>query len=311
MAGRISSSNIIIIAVLLLAYQAFFAHHSISSKMRSSSALADYSQDMNTPALESSQTSINRNKINDKNIDYTKGKQEEASCFRANPKFVITQNNNGQPHTLPTPIINLGFPKIGTNSINEVFKLSGYTAKHNICGIKPFGFCSICMLDALQKNKPPLASCGDFQVWSQIDFSGPSGQCFWPQIRMLNEFHAESPNATFLLTFRNIDKWISSLTNWRGKNNNMPFSLRERLTNCTLGYDFTAGVGTEDDDFSEFFCDHVKRVRQFVADHPSHALVEIDIEDPLVGKKLEAWFDVKADYWGHQNISPLKKKMSS
>uniref|UniRef100_A0A7S2K361 Uncharacterized protein n=1 Tax=Leptocylindrus danicus TaxID=163516 RepID=A0A7S2K361_9STRA len=102
------------------------------------------------------------------------------------------------------------------------------------------------------------------------------------------------------------DEWISSVTNWRGSKHQMPFTMCERLVNCTFGYDFKAGVGEKDEDLRQFFCDHVNAVRQFVADHPSHALVEIDIEDPLVGSKLEAWFDVKAENWSHHNISPLQ-----
>ena len=48
----------------------------------------------------------------------------------------------------------------------------------------------------------------------------------------------------------------------------------------------------------QWYYDHVARVRQFVADHPSHALVEIDIENNKdTGVRMAQIFDGDLSFW--------------
>ena len=51
----------------------------------------------------------------------------------------------------------------------------------------------------------------------------------------------------------------------------------------------------------EIFDRHHEKVRQFVLDHPSHALVEVPILDPNAGKILGDAFGLDATYWGQVN----------
>lgn len=63
------------------------------------------------------------------------------------------------------------------------------------------------------------------------------------------------------------------------------------------------GKGTNVQDFSSFFCNHIKRVRNFVRDHPSHGLIEVDIEDDASGSYMESVFGIDQTCWRHSNIN--------
>ena len=58
----------------------------------------------------------------------------------------------------------------------------------------------------------------------------------------------------------------------------------------------------------DFFCNQVERVRDFVAKHPSHALIEVDIEDSSAGEFLSQAFAIPSSCWGQNNKSPDKEK---
>ena len=57
----------------------------------------------------------------------------------------------------------------------------------------------------------------------------------------------------------------------------------------------------DEDEMEEWFCSHVRNIRSFVEDNPSHALIEINLTEPTVGRKLSEFFDVNASCWGHHN----------
>lgn len=59
------------------------------------------------------------------------------------------------------------------------------------------------------------------------------------------------------------------------------------------------GSGSQQE-FTNFFCEHVRRVREIV---PSNRLVEIDIEDPTVGARMSDIFDVDEGYWSKTNVN--------
>jgi hypothetical protein len=63
-----------------------------------------------------------------------------------------------------------------------------------------------------------------------------------------------------------------------------------------------AGVGRNVSEFSDFYCDYVKRVREEVAKYPGHELIEIDIEDPMVGWQMEEMFGINQTCWGKSNV---------
>merc|ERR1711862_407865 len=97
------------------------------------------------------------------------------------------------------------------------------------------------------------------------------------------------------LPFRNITAWVYSIKMHR--------DLQSRLVQCDLP-DFSQGIGTKDEEIKEFIGNQVKRVRQFVHEHPSLSLIEFSIEDPSAGEYLASVFSddrVVAKYWGLHN----------
>jgi hypothetical protein len=92
---------------------------------------------------------------------------------------------------------------------------------------------------------------------------------------------------------------ITSLSHWKlnGK------SFADRLTNANItGLPY--GQGSNEVEMSTFFCNHVNNIRKFAARHPSHALIELDIESPLVGEQLESLFGITSSCWGASNKNP-------
>ena len=57
------------------------------------------------------------------------------------------------------------------------------------------------------ENKPIEAHC-------QLDTSRVEG--FYPQVKLLDELHADQPNSTFVLLFRPIHDWLNSINHWAG-----------------------------------------------------------------------------------------------
>lgn len=194
---------------------------------------------------------------------------------------------------LPTPILVVGMPKTGTSSVHAFFERSGYRSSHYRC-INHI-YCGLCMKVAVQAGSPPLKSCGDYEVWAQMDVEN-LGQCYFPQIHNLEVLHQEAPNATLLLTYRNMTHWAKSVRNWVGGVR----SMAARLAKCDGG-----PISKGSEDLIEWHLAHIERIRRFAKDHPSHALVEIDIENPNAGKILEAAFGsaTSANHWGHENDS--------
>jgi Sulfotransferase domain len=101
------------------------------------------------------------------------------------------------------------------------------------------------MAKAKANNRPLIKTCGDFDVYGQLDYPPPVNQfpknkvCHLPQITMLNELHDEHPDATFILNFRNISHWTRSVARWRG--------LPKRLAACQSG-------PADDSDYSLQLC---------------------------------------------------------
>ena len=63
-------------------------------------------------------------------------------------------------------------------------------------------------------------------------------------------------------------------------------------------------MGGTEEDLIGLACNHVKQVRQFVHDHPTLSLVEIDIDDPNTGNYLATLFPVNSEHWGNENKNP-------
>lgn len=246
---------------------------------------------------------------------------EWGSCFEPHPYFrpdVTTE--------ISLPIINLGFPKAGTTSFQHFLECGKpeWNVSHQFCRYLPLLFdnreqkigdyCGRCLTDALRNETfaagidDPLYRCGNYAAFTQIDMSPGSGDCFWPQVDMLDTFHKFRPNATFTFSHRPFDKWYKSMSNWH--------QYHMRLAMCQLG-EYPNGI--LDRSFNprqyqnlprvrvalkKFYCEQVERVRRFVLQHPSHKLVEIMVGDPDIGDYLSDLFDVDQSCWGAHNVNP-------
>ncbi len=193
-------------------------------------------------------------------------------------------------------VINLGMPKMGSTSLHSYFECGGYTSVHlDWCGKnEKYKFCGDCIEESIQAGLPPLSMCKQVDSYAQID-GGPENLV---QVNYLNEIVRGVPNATFVLTFRNMTKWYISLTNWVGKNYKINLRTRFERANIT---GLPAGVGRNVSEFSDFYCEYVKRVRKEVALYPGLELIEIDIEDPMVGWQMEEAFGINHTCWGRSN----------
>ena len=233
-----------------------------------------------------------KNSLDDEQID--SGDSDDISCLKA-------RNNTISPslyRNLPKPFINLGFPKMGTTTLNAFFKCGGYKSHHYLCGDKLL--CASCIQQSIHKREPPFARCNDGDVWTQLD----NGRWF-PQIELLEKIVEGYPQATFFLMFRSMEKWHNSLLNWP-PNRTKHKAMTERL----LQFNITGlqkGNGSDISVFSDWHCGHVNRVRELVSKYPSHSLVEIDIEDDVTGERMSEMFGINETCWAHANANVNKQ----
>jgi hypothetical protein len=213
-------------------------------------------------------------------LDQASGSDESSPSSPGKPE---------QKRLLPTPILVVGLPKTGTSTVHNFFKKSGYSSSHYKCNESYF--CGMCFKSAIKSGKPPLASCGGYEVYAQMDVEN-TGQCHFPQITDLEILHEEAPNATFILSTRNMTHWATSVRNWVGGVR----SMAGRLAKCEEG-----PKTRFPDDLIVWHHAHLERIREFVRTHPSHTLVEIDIEDPRTGEIMAQRFGSDARFWGHVN----------
>ena len=200
---------------------------------------------------------------------------------------------------LKLPVINLGLPKSGSTSLRDFFACGNLTASHFKCNGSP---CGMCVDQNLQAGRPALHGCGDYHVWAQLDWAPiglpikPKKRCFFPQLSALKELHEQYPEATFVLPTRPPRHWIASVGNWQHDDYNM----REVLAACNLP-GLPPGRKPSDTELASFYVHHSRTVRTFVANHPSHTLIEFDLEEPGAAQKLALASGVPATCWGKSN----------
>jgi hypothetical protein len=217
-------------------------------------------------------------------------KQSNAECLRPNIKNSMELLQHFTDHPPPTPILNMGFPKCGSSSLFDYFKCTGYRATHWLTNTDHFE--GVCMRDAVAVGEPPLHFCSrGNEAILQMDVEFPlqdhkvskvaqsfRDECYFPQMSILEEIHKEVPHATFILNFRPIEDWIKSIFNWK-------LDMMDRFQKCNLP-NLPRGIPRNLTDkvqlrttMLEFWCSHITHVRNFVKDHPSHALIELDLYD--------------------------------
>ena len=197
-------------------------------------------------------------------------------------------------------------PKMASSSLHSYFKCGGYNSVHWRCGDK---YCADCIEEAIIQGAglPLFSKCNtnNVEAYAQID-KGPNSLV---QVNYLNEIVNGVPNATFILTFRDMTNWYMSLTNWQSIHTS-EINMRRRFEWANIT-GLPKGVGRNVSEFTHFYCEYVKRVREEVAKYPGrHELIEIDIEDPTVGWQMEEALGINRTCWGKKNTAKHNSTVS-
>lgn len=205
---------------------------------------------------------------------------------------------------LPTPIIVMGLMKAGTTSIYGYFKcgldpehskLSHYNC-NDPATKKGTMSCGKRMRRNVTKLKNTTAfdSMDMFHLYSELDGQEYNGGMTVPQWHFIQAIHDNFPNATWILNLRDPLDWLGSINRWQ--------DLRQRFIDNPYKPDLPAGVGGDDNDMVRFYNAQAQRVRDFAAEHPSHHLVEVQIDSEEAGDVMEDAFGISADAcWKKRN----------
>jgi len=228
------------------------------------------------------------------------------SCFKARTNTIPASLYGN----LPKPYINVGLPKMGTTSLHKFFSCGGLSSTHYYCHPNPIkklgrkgllnAKCASMLEKASLARLPPLSFAIKNYNMSDAYMQLDDGHYF-PQVELLDEIVEGYPNATLFLTFRNMSAWYKSLSNWPPKKKP---KLSDRLKMLDIK-GLPKGKGKDVYELSDWYCKHVQRVRDLVAQDPSHTLVEVDIQDPDMGQWLESIFSIKKRCWGQVNANSL------
>ena len=215
------------------------------------------------------------------------------SCFAPNltRSYEIVQKYSNNQDTSPpsSPLLNLGFPKVGTTTLQEFFLCNGYQASHSQNGNA--------MVNNVKKGRPPLSPARGLRGLNHFQMDFNFGNCTYPQITLLDEFHEAYPNATFFLNFRPVKDWIRSASQWNG--------LTRRWKGCKLpGLIHSANKSVSwSHDLQMWWCRHINHVREFVRQYPSHDLIELDLYDSESSSYiLTSLFGGSSSCWGQSNV---------
>ena len=92
----------------------------------------------------------------------------------------------------------------------------------------------------------------------------------------------------YFLFLQDPDHWYDSVSRW--------YDLRQRLVNCASGPVNDTSVA-----FRHWYCQHIQRIRSFAMQHPTHALVEINVQDPSTATRLALLFGTDPQHWMQLN----------
>ena len=135
-------------------------------------------------------------------------------------------------------------------------------------------------------------------MYAKLDIGCPRkkrGHAIAAKWEFVNEIHQHFRNATWILNLRNPRAWLNSVD--RSKD------LRQRFIDHRALPDFPAGKGEKDEEMIEFYELQAQRIRDFVKEHPSHTLVEVQIDSPEAGQVMEDAFGIPRKCWGNKNVN--------
>lgn len=246
---------------------------------------------------------------------------------------------------LPTPIIVMGFPKGGTSSIFSFFQQQGLRSQHWYCCKKQHHpaqggprLMAGCLLNNLKKGNETniFNGCGNLDVFSEIngprkarnhptirnkkgyllddgsfDFDGPGERLFFPQRFRIQELHDSYPNATWILNWRDFDPWIDSVMKWGSVELHYQFLNEFYMQGAIPSIPPSSNLTLVKEVMKKIYLEHFDLVRDFVREHPSHALVEVNITDKNASMVLAEAFGLNTTAWKHVNKSIKKSYFGS
>ena len=215
------------------------------------------------------------------------------------------QDKKLKPHelTLSTPILVMGLQKAGTTSIYSYFKcgmdgaLSHYDCKPDPRRPGEIGMaCGKRLRRNIEKfQKPAFDEIDHFDLYAELDAQENNGGITLPQWNFVQQMHDHFPNATWILNLRDPQAWLRSVDRWQ--------DLRQRFIGYLGGVDFPKGRGAKDEEMVAFYKVQAQRIRDFVKDHPSITLVEVQIDSPEAGQVMEDAFGISKKCWGNKNAN--------
>jgi hypothetical protein len=209
----------------------------------------------------------------------------------------------------PLPIFDASLFKSGTTTAHQYFLCGGQRSVHHgypypLHKLIPARFKKIGFFirNNVRKGRPPFTGM-DYDIFHEPGIQEGNDLCWHPSVHALEEIYQAYPNSTILQIVRPAEKWVRSLQRYKKG------ALMRRVGSCTCknfprdlyGDDLT------DEDFANFYTQQVERVRDFANSHPSLNYIEVELEDPDIGKILEDRVGIEASCWGHANGTPKYK----
>lgn len=149
---------------------------------------------------------------------------------------------------------------------------------------------------------PHTGQQGHLQDDGSFDFTGPGKRIFFPQHFRIDDLHESYPNATWILNWRDPNAWVESVMKW-GDDLHHQF-LNEYYMQGAIPH-IPTNVTIVKELLKRLYVDHHDMVRDFVARHPSHALIEVNIEGNNTGRDLANAFGLNEYAW--MNINQNRK----
>ena len=218
----------------------------------------------------------------------------DTVATRALANRIRTERRTTQHSNVALPILNVGYPKLGSTTLHTYFNCIGIPSDHGQNGPK--------MNNRTKHQQPLFDSPGAPQkaAYMQLDTT------YWdkgiyPQISLLDELHDDYPNATLVLNFRPIQDWLASLSNWHGMRSRLQYMtipgliltdaqrhhrhhalrlLQHNTSLRTLRKEM-GDVAITNQQLARWVCGHVNHLREYVHWYPSHTLLELDLYDTI------------------------------
>jgi hypothetical protein len=231
------------------------------------------------------------------------------------------------------PVLYMGFPKTGTTTLWHFFECSGYMASHQQQGqvimdenLRGLGMGNSIfdtkwsrmerrrlVNKATEEGKSEMERRQMIQnlrvAHLQLDNNVRKG--YYPQIQLLDEIHQESPQSTFIMAFRPINDWITSVISHHGMANRFGFFEMPGLIFTEKQLELRTHTELRDRDrrpklsprqLRRWWCGHVQHIREYVKEYPSHRLIELDLyNNEETSSILSDIFQSKPSCWGHKN----------